>query len=181
MQTQDQDVAGDARSQGQDYVEEALVFIGRVWRPGRRSSKGHNSGWRRTRAKRSQGPHVHLPREQRRASLVVSGVGSLDEDQDALPDGQGSRPRSCHRQEVWWRPCLGPRPCQGRQEVRRHSPRLPQAQERSVVVRQDQELQEEGLAGKTTSSARECNDKIRRREGSNSAVSQLIHSISYCV
>ena len=70
---------------------------------------------------------------------------------------------------AWWRQCFGPRPCHGQPRVQRHGPgllRLPQAQERSVHVLQDQEPQEEGLAGKITSSARECFDKIRRRQGS---------------
>ena len=79
MQNQDHDVAGVARW-SQDNVEEALMFIGQVWRTGRMSPQGRSYGWSGTEAKRCQDPHSHLPRK---SSVVLvwwyQGWGAMTE------------------------------------------------------------------------------------------------------
>ena len=95
MQTQE-DVDGDARSQGHDNVEESLVTSGLEWRPDMVLPQGHSYGWRRTEAKSAKIPTF--------ICQVCSGglawwywAWRSPYVKDTCTDGLWSRRRCCHR------------------------------------------------------------------------------------
>ena len=169
--------------QGQDNVEESLVTSGRVWRPGRMLPQGRSYGWRWTEAKSAKIPTVICQGCSEGLAWWYQAWRCYNV-KDTRTDGRRSRRRCCHRlkwpggdnaldQDL----AMDSHEYNAKVHVSYAYPKP----KRGVFVFIKTRSFKEGVAGKTTSSARECFDKIRRREWSNSAVSQLITSFSKCV
>ena len=110
---------------------ETLVFLGQVWRPDMMLTQGRSCEWRWTEAK---------------SASIFSLIwlawwywmwGTLSYWANTPTDrSSGSDKDVAIFQMIWWRPCHGPRPCQGRPDVQRHCSSLlslPQGPSWSVV------------------------------------------------